>query len=523
MGDSLAMQPWLRDLSIRHKLRLAIMLTTSVAILFAAAAVATLQWWDARDGMRRDLSTLARVLAANSTAAISFRDRQAGGEILSALRARPSVIQACLFESSGDLFASYAAEPGRPECQIQTLDEHRIASLEPVELEGELLGRLLIIESDAALWEGLKINLAALGLVFAGCLLLALLLSNALQKLIATPLVDLAGTALRISTSEDYSIRAEPSGRDEVGVLIQAFNTMLGQVEHAERDMRDLNRDLQAQVLERNRANEALKKTLDELRQTQDQLVQTEKMASLGSLVAGVAHEINTPLGIGVTAASTLSGRAEELRDSLKAETLTASELNRFLELVEQTTAIILNNLQRGATLVQSFKQVAVDQSTAEHRSFGVRSYLEEILLSLRPKLKKTRVEVELDCDPDLEIDSYPGALSQIITNLVVNALTHAFEPDQDGQILIRVRPTDEGLNLEFRDDGRGITADVLPRIFDPFFTTRRGAGGSGLGLHIIFNLVTQQLGGRIRADSTPGQGTVFTLNIKSFAHVKQP
>ncbi len=519
---------WVQNLSIRYKLQLAILGTSSIAILLAGLAIAALQWRSASQSTQSDLTTLAQVMAANSTAAISFNDVLAAEENLRALRARPNVILACLFTDAaegGRAFAEYRARASAPDCSASLLaagqrsGELRGQAL--VQHDQETLGELLIIESDAALWAALRDNALALVVILLGCLLVALLLTSLMQRLIARPILALADTAARISDSKDFSLRAPEFGEDEIGALIRTVNTMLAQIERAERQLRELNANLEAQVSERNLANKRLRETLDQLRQTQDQLVQTEKMASLGGLVAGVAHEINTPVGIGVTAASTLCARTQDLRREYQEDRLTAKGLQRFLDLAEQSTNIILGNLERAANLIQSFKQVAVDQSSLDHRCFSVREYTEEILLSLKPKLKHSAVNIHLECPADLRIESYPGLFSQILTNLVMNSLIHGYDDGQAGTIRVQFEPTDEGLRLTYSDDGHGIPPNVLDKVFEPFFTTRRSAGGSGLGLHIVYNLITQQLGGQISVESTPGKGATFHIEIKSMTHAK--
>ncbi len=282
----------------------------------------------------------------------------------------------------------------------------------------------------------------------------------------------------------------------------------------AEDSMRYLNEALEKRVKERTQAVNDLKEALDRLKQAQTQLVQTEKMASLGGLVAGIAHEINTPVGIGVTAASHLKEATDEIRASMAADRMKKSTLESYLEVSGQSTAMILNNLRRAAELINSFKQVAVDQSSSERRRFKVREYIWEVLLSLRPRLRQTPHQVEIECDPGVEIDSYPGALSQVITNLVINSLMHAFDDSMEGVMRITVQLAGDRLRMTYEDNGRGMPETDLRRIYDPFFTTRRGSGGSGLGLHIVYNLVTQSLGGTIDVSSEVGQGTRFEIDI---------
>jgi signal transduction histidine kinase len=261
-------------------------------------------------------------------------------------------------------------------------------------------------------------------------------------------------------------------------------------------------------------ANNELSRALENLRTAQSQLVEAEKMAALGGLVAGVAHEINTPVGVSVTAASLLEDKTAAFRKTYQGGQMKRSDLEKYLDTAEQSSQMLLRNLNRAAELIQSFKQVAVDQSSEERREFRVKQYLEEILLSLRPHLKKTQHSIHINGDERLTLDSYPGAFAQIVTNLVMNSLLHAYEQDDAGQLTFTFEQSNNRFTLEYIDDGRGISKENLSRIFDPFFTTKRNQGGSGLGLHIIYNLVTQKLGGTIHCQSEEGAGTKFIIGL---------
>ncbi|CBS85943.1 ATP-binding protein [Azospirillum lipoferum] len=271
-------------------------------------------------------------------------------------------------------------------------------------------------------------------------------------------------------------------------------------------------------------AMQELERAYADLKETQANLVQAEKMASLALLVAGVAHEINTPIGIAFGCATHLSGRTGSLAEAFERGTMKKSELAAYVATASESSRLIEQNLTRAAELIQSFKRVAVDQTSEERRRFDLLAYLEEVVTSLGPTLRKSRHRVAIACSPGILMDSFPGALSQVVTNLVMNALTHAFPVDSKGHMVIDVDeiPDDE-VEIRFADDGVGIPAENLPKVFEPFFTTRRGSGGSGLGLHIVFNLVTQSLGGRISVDSVPGDGTTFTLRIPRTAANPQP
>jgi signal transduction histidine kinase len=254
----------------------------------------------------------------------------------------------------------------------------------------------------------------------------------------------------------------------------------------------------------------------NELIVTRDHLIQSEKMASLGELVAGVAHEINTPVGIGVTASSHMIQQIDELNKLFINEDLTQEQFASYLINLKDSSEIMLSNMEKAAELIKGFKQVAVDQSYQEARTFNAFDYLADLKKSLKPLYKNKRIKIRLNCDENLEINIIPGVLSQIITNLVQNAVLHAFPEKEEGRIFISLGYGDNGLLLSFRDTGLGMTAEIRNRVFDPFFTTKRGIeGGTGLGLHIVYNLVTQGLGGTIVCNSNPGKGTEFLIQFR--------
>jgi len=257
-----------------------------------------------------------------------------------------------------------------------------------------------------------------------------------------------------------------------------------------------------------------LQQEIEDRKRTEKQLVQSEKMAALGDLVAGVAHEINTPLGIGVTGISYLNDSTKAFKKLFAAGEATKTDLETFMEDCEEACQVTLSNLKRAAKLVAGFKRIAVDQSSDEKRIFNIKQYIDEILFSLYPRIKKTKHTVNVDAPEDLKMNSYPGALSQVLTNLVMNSLLHGFEDIEKGQITITVRNDDHSIILHYEDNGKGMTPEHQKKIFDPFFTTKRGSGGSGLGMHLVFNLVNKKLNGEIHCTSTVGEGTFFTITV---------
>ncbi len=286
----------------------------------------------------------------------------------------------------------------------------------------------------------------------------------------------------------------------------------------SELELRHLNEELELRVksrtLELENANMELTRIVVELKQTQAQLVESEKMAALGSLVAGVAHEINTPVGIGVTAASHLYDKVKQYQKMYENESLKRTDFEELLFITSQSSSLVLSNLNRAIELISSFKQVAVDQSSGEQRKFDVEKYIREILLSLHYKLKKKKHQITVSCPENIVINSYPSAFYQIFTNLILNSVTHGFGEREKGEISIDITLKDSRLNIVFRDNGKGIEPENLKHIYEPFYTTRRNIGGSGLGLHIVYNLVTQTLKGRIKCKSKLESGTRFFIDF---------
>lgn len=339
-------------------------------------------------------------------------------------------------------------------------------------------------------------------------------------RIVFGPLRQLRDGLVDLATRGSDEVEELPENRrDELGDVIRGFNgvqrklkSIIERTRHAEDAAR--------------RSQQETAQAMDDLRRAQESLLQSERLASLGSLVAGVAHEINTPVGIALTSASVLKEATEAISAAVAGGGVKKTDIVRYLETAGESSRLIMNNAYRAAHLIHSFKQIAVDQVSEARRAFELRDYIGEVVASLQPTLKKTRSEVIIDCPPGIEFDSYPGALAQVLTNLILNCVEHAFDQETAGTIHIGVRCEAESMAdakadakagwivMQVRDNGRGIAPDLLDRVFDPFVTTRRGQGGTGLGLNIVFNLITRQFGGTITVTSTPGQGATFLLRL---------
>jgi signal transduction histidine kinase len=408
---------------------------------------------------------------------------------------------------------------------------------------GIVLGSLTPVHSGLMALRGqlatLLLQVAALLLPVLGLVWLILDRQfRPLQRLLAAIQASLA----RDPGGQRLLLRAIELDRySEFSPLIAAMNDVFAEINRDIARIDESNRQLQArqdeiavlnQSLERSinertfqlEANNAeLQRTVSALSRLQEQLVEAEKQGSLSRLVAGIAHDINTPLGIAVTAASHLHDQFLAQREALQRAAASSPGLRRLLEDGDEGLRILQGNLARAAALVRSFKQISVDQSGEGRRRFELRAYLDELLLSLRPQHKRLPHTVELDCPRGIELDSYPGAWAQIVTNLVMNALRHGLSAERPGHIRILVCEAGDEVELRVKDDGVGIPADRLPRIFDAFYTTGAGSGGSGLGLAVVRDLAEQRLKGRVSVVSHPGEGAEFLIRAPKFTPEAAP
>ncbi|XHS77019.1 sensor histidine kinase [Burkholderiaceae bacterium UC74_6] len=285
---------------------------------------------------------------------------------------------------------------------------------------------------------------------------------------------------------------------------------------YLERNILNQRDQLEQQVLLR---TAELQQSVDMLRATQEDLLQSEKLASLGAMVAGISHELNTPVGTAVTLASTLQDNVQQLHHLMEAGQLKKSSLNEFAMRSAESARLILACTQRAADLIASFKQVAIDQASERRREFVLDQLLGDLQATMQPSIKHTPVQIELDVERGLHCDGYPGPLIQVVSNLIQNAVLHAFQGRDEGVVRLHARRHEgEQIRLVVSDDGNGMEPHVLSRIFDPFFTTRLGQGGSGIGLTVCLRIANTVLGGSLVAESVSGQGTRFTLIFPAVA-----
>lgn len=276
-------------------------------------------------------------------------------------------------------------------------------------------------------------------------------------------------------------------------------------------ELETLNKNLEKTVKHR---TQALEDSLNKLKSAQNQLIETEKLAALGGLVAGVSHEVNTPLGIAVTASSVIEEASHSLMTAFEQQTLTTDEFSQLMEKLMGGMTLLNQNLFRAANLVKSFKQTAVDQISETRDNFNVATVLNALIASLHPLTRKVPVVPALKGDETISMNSFPGVLTQIISNLVTNSINHAFEHTEHPEITIEFHTEGSQLVVEYSDNGCGIPKNLHKKIFEPFFTTNRQKGGSGLGLNLVFNLITQKLKGKLKFESENGNGVHYTIHI---------
>ncbi len=414
------------------------------------------------------------------------------------------------------------------------LAERYIEYAAPIELDNQLLGYVYIRTSRAEIDHAQQLSLI-LGLSATfGSLIIAWLMSLWLRKRITQPLNEIVDGIQAIALERNYDIRLPSSSLQELDSLAQASNTLLTRMqqhierqEQAEQQASQLNTELERQVNQRTtelrESNRELFQALESAHQYQRELVEAEKMSSLGNMVAGMAHEVNTPLGLAITSTSILQDKLEALEAKFKEKKLTSAEFSRYIESFQENLALVNRNINRTADLMSSFQQLSMDQFSDEERTIEVTPFCDDVLQSIRSRhrpLDAVKVHIE---DPDqLKIRTRPGPLGQVIAQLIQNSLQHAFNQVGDPQIWLcfslEVAPNtaeqQPRLRLTYKDNGEGIPSDFGRRVFDPFVTTKRGHGAAGLGLHLVYNLVSQVLGGQISWVENTELGTVFEITL---------
>jgi signal transduction histidine kinase len=524
-------------LSIKSLIIWVVMAITTLSLILSSGVNLYSQISTYQQSLQKDVVIFAEMIGRGAIDPMIRDDGLAEEQNLKTLAASEMIENVHIYkitdQAPPDFFSSYNKEGIAPVNakfdQVNELNDPKMTGsvievIRPIKNDEELLGYVYLRASVDVLDNLISQSIITTVTVLLICLIICFVLTLKLQSAITAPINVLVKLVQRISRQKDYSSRAEMHGIKELDILGEAFNNMLQRTqEHMERqttaeaEQVKLNLSLEGKVQQRTmalkEANNELIQTLEKLHQFQRQMVQNEKMASLGDMVAGVAHEVNTPIGLGVTASTMMLDRLSDMRKSFEEKTLKASSLSKFIAEGEENLNIIYRNLNRAAELISSFKQVAVDQSSENNRVFSFSKLMDEILMSMRPKLKKVNHQINVHCADNLVVESKAGPINQIMINLIMNSIIHGFEDIDKGQIDITIEFIDNTkISIEFADNGKGIPEHLRKRIFDPFVTTKRGQGGSGLGMHLVFNLVTQALNGSISVVSEVDQGVQFRI-----------
>lgn len=475
-----------------------------------------------------EMATLISLLREPATAIVFSLDPGTAHELLNGALRHPAVSMIRIVLADGSVFA-------QRERALNNADKRLVSDLlfgatrhyawdlsSRFPTGSELLGRL---EVTVDTYHYGSVFLDRMRITLGGTLVYALLLSVITLVLfylmVARPLVSVIDSIARVDVDSPEKVRlSEPDGHtdDEIGLLVkvtnahlQTIDASLRHVREAEDKLKRYSDSLEFTVTERTRA---LSDSVAQLQATQNHLIESEKLAALGGLVAGVAHEVNTPLGIAVTASSVLGDALSDLRSGFESRSLTSERFAELLQVIEDGNTMLGRNLERAAHLIRDFKRTAVDQVAETCCDFDLCQVMNALIASLHPETAKRGVTPRFECPEGLTMRSLPGVLTQVMTNLVVNSLRHAFGGIASPHIEISARQEGARVIIEYRDNGVGVPKELHERIFEPFFTTKRGQGGSGLGLNIVYNLVTRKLLGRLDFQSAPGDGVRFVIDV---------
>lgn len=503
-------------MKIQTRIILTVLLTTFLGNILK-------EWYDINSHRERaeaqleaKIVTNGKLITGSMVYPIYNLDYDRQNEILNLYFADPDIKSIHFTESTGDI--------------NKVLDKSYVPSDNTIERQynlsykGLYLGEILVVYTRVNISKQLDEELKSAVFTFLISLIIVIFILYFLLNQIVKPIEELTEVATSI-TRGDISREIKIVRNDQVGLLAKSFMHMRQSVyeqisrvrrENRERqlveeELQKVNSNLESLVRER---TIELEEVIVDLKNTQNQLIESEKMASLGILVAGVAHEINTPVGVTVTAASHLKDEVLMMEELYNNNQISRSKLEGFIETTHEIADIIMSNMDKSGNLIKSFKNIAVDQSSEVKREFHLKDYLDEIALSLKSKFKRTNHKISIECSKDIYINSFPGAISQIFTNLIMNSLIHGFENMEQGEISITVTLVNHMLSITYKDNGKGIPPEIVDKVFHPFFTTRRGQGGSGLGLSIVYNLITSTLNGQVNCISELGRGVEFKFNI---------
>lgn len=528
------------NLSIKSKLIITVIALLALALFTFSSFILFIDYENTKEDLIKETILESRLVSDFAVTPLLFADKKGTLEVLSKLSTIKNIKAAVVYDEKMQLFTQYLQRGEQRSfnktitsfADVAEFSQNEIHVQVPIKYKEKVYGAISLYVSIDRLNKVLMRNaMFLLGLTFL-LSFLSLIVITRIQNYITYPIIKLAKIAQEIAQNENYTIRATKHYDDEVGRLYDDFNSMLDTIElrgkereeaetisrtyqvHLERLTNELEQRVKDRTLE-------LQASYDSLQNAQSQLIESEKMSSLGNLVAGVAHEINTPLGVSITASSIFKNEITVLKGLIRDGKLSKTALDHFIETFTEADEILIKNLDRAASLVRNFKKISVDQSSEELRDFELNTYLEEVISTFSSEIKHRPIEIIWDLDKEpIQMHTYPGAISQIIINLLQNSLLHAFEVHEKGKITIQTQHKDDEVSIIYMDNGKGIDDSVKDAIFEPFITTKRNKGGTGLGMNITYNLASQHLNGSIHYDKEYTDGARFVISLPT--HIKK-
>ncbi|MFU2512360.1 ATP-binding protein [Pseudoalteromonas sp. ASV78] len=525
--------------SIRKALISAVMLVTALCLSLSISISTYLDVKEQKLLIVNKLNILAEIIAFNAQVSVLFDDRKTEEQRLKSFEKIPLIKNIHIYtideiSNKAVFFTSFNARKTPPvplrvdsieQLKQPKITEDSIELIKPIMYEGNIKGYVYIRGGLERLNDYINKKILIDILLTLFVLVLVYFVARRIQKRIADPIDQLSRLLQDVSKNHNYNARAAKTNITEINMLSNSLNIMLtrtqNQIERHKNDkqeIKQLNQSLEEKVNQRTialrEANQELLTTLERMHQYQNQIVESEKMASLGQMVAGVAHEVNTPIGLGITGSTLLRDKLAEISQGFEQKTLTSSQLKRFIDNGIENLDLIYRNLNRAAELVSSFKKVAVNQDGELNSLVNMHDLISNVMLSMRTDLLEKAPNVVIHCSSQLMFETKVGPLQQVLQQLLSNSVIHGFRDNQNNEIEITVERNESSLIINYYDNGIGVDKSIKKRIFDPFVTTKRGEGGSGLGMHLVYNLVTQALGGSVYFDDQSSKGTRFIITL---------
>lgn len=525
--------------SIRKALISAVMLVTALCLSLSISISTYLDVKEQKQLIISKLTILAEIISFNAQVSVLFDDMKTEKQRLQSFESIPLIKNIHIYSineitNKAEFFTSFNAKKTPPvplrvdsieELKEPRITDNQVELIKPIMYEGEVKGYVYVRGGLERLNDYINKKIIIDILLTLFVLVLVFFVAKRIQKRIANPIDELTLLLQDVSKNHNYNVRAPKTSISEINTLASSLNIMLtrtqNQIERHKNDkleIKQLNQSLEEKVNQRTialrEANQELLNTLERMHQYQNQIVESEKMASLGQMVAGVAHEVNTPIGLGITGSTLLRDKLAEINAGFEKKTLTSTQLKRFIDDGIENLDLIYRNLNRAAELISSFKKVAVTQDGEINSAVNVNSLISDVLLSMRAEMQPKAPEVKVHCPSELIFETKVGPLQQVLQQLISNSIIHGFKDNIGNEIEFTIERNESSLIINYRDNGVGVDKTIKKRIFDPFVTTKRGEGGSGLGMHLVYNLVTQALGGNVFYDEKDERGASFIITL---------